>query len=159
MCAHISSLAKILDKEMVDSVLRAVGRPLMQLNVPERFVNLAVDPQPRTSEEEQKEKLEKFILPRTDSSAVERAPKFGPTRLLTAAIWLRFCCKFLNEGTAKEACHKFEVREKQLSKILSGSKYRGGMDPKKDMKGPLARGKKRKSVRSHIMVKGARTGR
>ena len=34
MCAHISSLAKILDKEMVDSVLRAVGRPLMQLNVP-----------------------------------------------------------------------------------------------------------------------------
>ena len=50
-------------------------------------------------------------------------------------------------------CRKFEVREKQLSKILSGSKYKGGMDPKRDMKGPLARGKKCKSVMSNIAVK------
>ena len=70
---------------------------------------------------------------------MERAPKYGPTQLLAAVIWLGFKCKFLNEGTKKEACRRFEVREKQLSKILSGSKYKGGTDPKKDMKGPLAK--------------------
>ena len=153
MCTHISSITKIMDKEMVDLVLCAVGRPLMQLNVPKRFANLTVDARPKTTEEEQKEKLKKFTLPCTDLPAVERAPKYGPTWLLATAIWLRFKHKFLNEGTAKEACRKFEVREKQLSKILSGSKYKGGMDAKSDMKGPLARSKRHKSVRSHIVVK------
>ena len=33
MCTNILSLVKISDKEMVDLVLHAVGRPLMQLNV------------------------------------------------------------------------------------------------------------------------------
>ena len=109
MCAHISSLAKISDKEMVDCVLRVVGRLLMQLNIPERFVNLVVDPKPRTSEQEQKEKLENFILLRTDSPLMEHALTFGPTRMLAMAIWLRFHHKFLNEGMTKEACHKFKV--------------------------------------------------
>ena len=63
----------------MDCVLRVVGRLLMQLNVPERFMNLAVDPKPRTCKDEQKEKLEKFILPKTDSLAVECALTFGPT--------------------------------------------------------------------------------
>ena len=108
MCAHISSLAKVSDKEMVDLMLCGVGRPLMQLNIPKRFVNPAVNARPKTMEEEQKEKLEKFILPHTDSPTVERAPKYGPTQLLAAAIWLRFKCKFL-KGTAKEACRCFVV--------------------------------------------------
>ena len=79
MCAYISSLAKISNKETVNSVLRVVGQPLMQLNVPERFMNPVVDPKPMTSEEEWKEKLEKVILPRSNSPAVECAPRFGPT--------------------------------------------------------------------------------
>ena len=79
MCAHISSLPKVSDKEMVNLVLHAVGRPLMQLSVPERFVNPAVNARPKTTEEEQKEKHEKFILLHTDLPAVERAPKYGPT--------------------------------------------------------------------------------
>ena len=66
-------------------------------------------------------------------------PQVWSNMVRAAAIWLRFKCKFLNEGTVKEVCRKFEVREKQLSKILSGSKYKGGTDPKKDMKGPLAK--------------------
>ena len=61
---------------------------------------------------------------------------------MAAAIWLCFKRKFLNEGTTKDTCRKFTVREKQLSKILSGSRYKGGTDPK----GPLARGKTWKSV-------------
>ena len=124
----------------------------MQVNVPERFTNPTVNARLKTMEQEQKEKLEKFILPRADSPAVVRTPRYRPTRLLTAVIWLKFKHKFLNEGTVKEACRKFEVREKQLSNILSGSKYKGGADPK-DTKGPLARGKKHKSMKSNTAIK------
>ena len=84
---------------------------------------------------------------------MERSPKYSPTWLLTAAIWLCFHHKFLNEDTTKEACQKFEVRPKSLSKILSSSKYKGGTYTKKEQKGPQAKGKKCKSVHSHITVK------
>ena len=63
ICAHISSLAKVSNKEMVDLVLQAMGRPLMQLNIQEHFTNPTTDERPKTTEQEQKEKLEKFILP------------------------------------------------------------------------------------------------
>ena len=52
MCTDISSLAKVSDKETVDLVLHAMGRPLMQLNVPEHFVNPATDERPKTMEQE-----------------------------------------------------------------------------------------------------------
>ena len=52
MCAHISSLAKVSDKEMVDLVLCAVGRPLVQLNIPEGFVNPTVNTRPKTTEQQ-----------------------------------------------------------------------------------------------------------
>ena len=50
MCTYISSLAKITDKEMVDLVLWAVGRPLMQLNIPEHFSNPTMDERPKMME-------------------------------------------------------------------------------------------------------------
>ena len=34
--------------------------------------------------------------------------------------------KYFNEGMAKEACERFDVRAKQLSRVLMGRKYLGG---------------------------------
>ena len=34
--------------------------------------------------------------------------------------------KYFNEGTAKEVCEHFDVRAKQLSRVLTGKKYLGG---------------------------------
>ena len=39
--------------------------------------------------------------------------------------------KYFNEETAKEACDRFEVRAKQLSRVLMGRKYLGGTQAKK----------------------------
>ena len=55
---------------MVHLVLWAMGRPLLQLNVPEHFTNPTMDERPKMREQEQKEKLEKFILPQSDHPAV-----------------------------------------------------------------------------------------
>ena len=54
----------------------------------------------------------------------------GLTRLLAAAVWLRLKCKYFNGGTAKEMCTAFEVRAKQLSKVLSGKVYLSGATTK-----------------------------
>ena len=70
--------------------------------------------------------LEKVLLPWANLACLTREPRFRPTRLLAAAIWLYLKWKFFNSGTAKEACTMFEVWAKQLSKLLSGKVYLGG---------------------------------
>ena len=72
------------------------------------------------------EKLEKVLLPCASAACLKREPRYGPTRLLAVALWLRLKHKYFNSGTAKEACESFKVRAKQLSKLLSGKVYLGG---------------------------------
>ena len=116
--ANISSLAKITNPKTFDMVMKAAARPMIQVNIPERYLSLVQDPSPKTTAEECLSQLEKLILPWPASLAQE--PWYGPTRILAAAVWLHLKCKFFNGGTAKEACTTFEVRAKQLSKLLSG---------------------------------------
>ena len=122
--ANISSLAKITDPETFNMVMKAAARPLIQVNIPKHYLSLVQDPPPKTTAEECLSQLEKVILPQPLSLTQE--PQYGPTRLLAAAVWLHLKCKFFSGGTAKEACTTFEVRAKQLSKLLSGKVYLGG---------------------------------
>ena len=126
LAANMSSLAKICDLEMYDMVLKVTARPMIQINVPEHYLSPVQDPPPKTTAEERLACLEKVLLPRVNSACLTREPRFGPTRLLTAAVWLHLKWKFFNGGMAKEACTTFEVLAKQLSKLLSGKVYLGG---------------------------------
>ena len=122
--ANISSLVKIANPETFDMVMKAVARPMIQVNIPEHYLSLVQDPPPKTTAEECLSRLEKVILPWPASLTQE--PWYRPTRLLAAAVWLCLKCKFFNGSTTKEACTTFEVRAKQLSKLLSGKVYLGG---------------------------------
>ena len=124
--ANISLLAKIANPKTFDMVIKAAARPMIQVNVPEHYLSLVQDPPPRskTTAEECLSQLEKVILPRPTS--VTQEPWYRPTRLLAAVVWLHLKCKFFNGSTTKEACTTFEVRAKQLSKLLSGKVYLGG---------------------------------
>ena len=55
--ANISSLAKIADAETLDIVLKAAVRPLVQINVPEKFLNPAANLKLKSSTEERKQKI------------------------------------------------------------------------------------------------------
>ena len=105
-------------------VMKAVARPMIQVNIPERYLIPVQDPPPKTTAEERLSWLEKVILPQPTSLTQE--PWYGPTRLLAAAVWLHLKCKFFNGSTTKEACTTFEVRAKQLSKLFLGKVYLGG---------------------------------
>ena len=72
-----------------------------------------------------------MILPTSNAPCLAHEPRNGPTHVLAVAVWLKLNCKYFNEGTAKEVCDWFEVRAKQLSRVLTGRKYLGGMQSKK----------------------------
>ena len=122
----MSLLAKVCDPKMYDMVLKATARQMIQVNVPEHYLSLMQDPPQKTTTEERLTQLKKVLLPQVNSASLTREPRFGPTRLLAAAVWLHLKCKFFNSSTAKEACTMFEVQAKQLSKLLSGKVYLGG---------------------------------
>ena len=131
VCANVAALAKITDKTTLMTVINGAVRPLVQLNVPEGFLNPLEDRKAPTSEEEKKEKVKKTVLPVPDATCLKHEPRNGPTRILTAAVWLKLSRKYFNEGTAKEACERFLVRAKQLSRVLTGRKYLGGTQARK----------------------------
>ena len=70
--------------------------------------------------------MRKMVLPVPNAPCLAHEPRNGPTHILTAAVWLKMLRKYFNEGTAKEACERFDVRAKQLSRVLMGRKYLGG---------------------------------
>ena len=72
-----------------------------------------------------------MILPTSNAPCLAHEPKNSPTHVLAVAVWLKLNRKYFNEGTAKEACDQFEVRVKQLSRVLTGRKYLGGSQVKK----------------------------
>ena len=84
--ANISALGKIMDPQMFDLVLKAAARPLVQINIPERYLSPVQDPKPASTADEVKQKLERKLLPPSDSASIVRKPKNSPTRLLVAAL-------------------------------------------------------------------------
>ena len=125
--ANISLLAKICNPEMYDMVLKVTARLMIQVNIPEHYLSPVQDPPPlKMTTEERLARLEKVLLPWVNSACLTSEPRFGPTRLLTATVWLHLKWKFFNSGTAKEACTTFEVQAKQLSKLLARKVYLGG---------------------------------
>ena len=109
VCANISALAKVTHKATLLSVINGAVHPLVQLNIPEGFLNPIEEKKAKTTEEEKREKVRRTVLPIPNTPCLAHEPQNGPTRILTAAIWLKMSKKYFNEGTAKEVCEHFDV--------------------------------------------------
>ena len=86
--ANMSSLGKICDPEMYDMVLKATARLMIQINIPEHYLSPVQDAPPKTTTEKRLVWLEKVLFPQANLACLTREPRFGPTRLLAAAVWL-----------------------------------------------------------------------
>ena len=86
MCTNISALAKITDKTTLLTIINGAVRPLVQINIPEGFLNPVEDQQPKMTEEERCEKVHKTVLPVSNSPCLAHEPKNGPTQILAAAV-------------------------------------------------------------------------
>ena len=57
VCANVSALAKVMDKATLLSMINGAVCPLVQLNIPEGFLNLIEDKKAKMTEEEKREKV------------------------------------------------------------------------------------------------------
>ena len=126
--ANLSSISKVVNTETFHMILRVSIRPMVQLTIPEHFLNPIWDPDADTSRDTMTHKIEWDLLPKGDKLFLVKEPDNGPTRLLCAVLWIKLSRLFLNKGMQKEAAAIFCVREKQLSRLLTGCKYWGGTD-------------------------------
>ena len=104
--------------------------PLVQLNLPEKFLNPVANVVPLMTEEQRRAKVERTILLRHNMACMVHKPRNGPTHILAAVVWLKLRRKFFNQGTTKEVCELFNMRAKQLSHVIMGKKYLGRMQKK-----------------------------
>ena len=74
VCVNVAALAKITDKTTLMAGINGVVRPLVQLNVPEGFLNPIEDKKALTTEEEKKEKVKKTVLPIPDATCLKHEP-------------------------------------------------------------------------------------
>ena len=93
--------------------------PLVQLNIPEGFLNPVEEKWAKMTEEERREKVRKMVLPVPNAPCLAHEPRNGPTHILAVVVWLKMSRKYFNEGTAKEACEWFDMWAKQLSRVLT----------------------------------------
>ena len=78
VCANVAALAKITDKTTLMLVINGAVWPLVQLNIPEGFLNPVEDKKALTSEEEKREKVRKMVLPIPDATCLKHEPQNGP---------------------------------------------------------------------------------
>ena len=126
--ANLSSIGKIVDAETFYMILRVSIRPMVQLTIPECFLNPIQDPNADTLRDTMMHKIEWDLLPKGDKPILVKEPDNGPTRLLCAVQWIKLSRLFLNKGMQKDAAMIFCIREKQLSRLLTGCKYWGSTD-------------------------------
>ena len=86
---NVATLAKITDKTTLMSVINGAVQLLVQLNIPEGFLNPIEDKKALTSEEEKREKVRKTVLPIPDTTCLKHEPRNGLTCILTVAVWLK----------------------------------------------------------------------
>ena len=127
VCANISALTKVTDKATLLLVINGAVCPLIQVNVPEGFLNPVEGKEGEDNGRgEERENLEDGAACPPMPLVLKHKPRNGLTHILTAAIWLQMSKKYFNKVIAKEACERFDVHAKQLSRVLTGKKYLGG---------------------------------
>ena len=89
VCANISTLAKVTDKATLLAVINGAVHPLIQVNVPEGFLNPIKDKKAPMTKEEKREKIQKMVLPVPNATCLKHEPRNGLTHILTAAVWLK----------------------------------------------------------------------
>ena len=94
VCANVSVLAKVTDKATLLTMINGAICPLVQLNIPEGFLNPVEDRWAKTTEEERREKVRKMVLPIPNAPCLVHEPRNGPTHILAVAVWLKMSRKY-----------------------------------------------------------------
>ena len=115
VCVDVAALAKITDKTTLMSVINGVVQPLVQLNIPEGFLNPVEDKKAHDIGRREKRKSEKDGAGHPRCHLFETQTSKRPdTHSHSGSVVKDVPVNTLMKGTAKKACEWFNVRAKQL---------------------------------------------
>ena len=74
VCANITALSKVTDKATLLAVINSAVHPLVQVNIPEGFLNPVEEKKAMTTEEEKREKIQKTVMPVPNATCLKHEP-------------------------------------------------------------------------------------
>lgn len=116
-------MAKIADAELLDIVLQAAVRPLIQMNILETYLSPVQVPQLQKLEEKHLAKITLNLLPHGNKAVLKKELDNNVTCLLPAITYIKLK-KFLNPGMQKETEEAFHIH----AKLLTSRHYYSGQD-------------------------------
>ena len=101
VCANVSALAKVTDKATLLSIINGAVCPLVQLNIPEGFLNPVEDKWAKMTEEERREKVRKMVLPVPNAPCLAHETKEWPHPHIGSSSLAKDVTKIFQQGDSQ----------------------------------------------------------
>ena len=134
-CSVLAHLSLSLTAPQLMATLKAVTRPLIQVNVLEGLLDKVKTLRKVELPDDVSARLQITMTPDPKAKSLQKEKENSPTRLLAATVAYKILCRFGNGTMQWEMQAKYSVKAKQLAACLTGHKYLGGTDRKASRKG------------------------
>ena len=128
-CSTLGRLSRVLSGKQLLLTLRASMRPLVQLNIVEKFWK---DPAQKSKKTDLPDDLHHRIaltmIPDASAKSIKRESGNSPTRLLAATLAFHILKQFGQGTTQQNMQELYEVKPKQMALCITGRKYLGGAE-------------------------------
>ena len=133
-CSVLAHLSLSLTAPQMMATLKAVTRPLIQINALEGFMDKVKTTRKMELPDYKGARVKLTMTPNPKVECLQKEKDNSPTRLLAAMLTYKILCKFVNGTTQWEMQTKYIVKAKQLTACITGHKYLGGSDRKASRK-------------------------
>ena len=128
-CSTLGRLARWLNGKQLLLTLRASVRPLVQVNIPEKFWRDMARTSKRTDlPDDLHHRIALTMLPGAAAESIRNESGNSPTRLLVATLAFYILKRFGQGTTQRNMQELYEVKPKQMACCITGRKYLGGAE-------------------------------
>ena len=128
-CSTLGRLARGLNGKQLLLTLRASVRPLVQVNIAEKFWRDMAQTSKRTDlPDDLHHRIALTMLPDAAAESIRNESSNSPTRLLAATLAFYILKRFGQGTTQRNMQELYEVKPKQMACCITGQKYLGGAE-------------------------------
>ena len=127
-CSTLGRLARGLNGKQL-LTLRASMRPLVQVNIAEKFWRDTAQTSRRTDlPDDLHHRIALTMIPDAAAESIRKESGNSPTRLLAATLAFHILKRFGQGTTQRNMQELYEVKPKQMALCITGRKYLGGAE-------------------------------
>ena len=128
-CSTLGRLARGLNGKQLLLTLRASVRPIVQVNIAEKFWRETAQTSRRTDlPDDLHHRIALTMIPDAAAKSIRKESSNSPTRLLVATLAFHILKRFGQGTTQRNMQELYEVKPKQMALCITGRKYLGGAE-------------------------------